>query len=288
MSRRILKLALVLLTLFGLQFSLALAQSQQIQYQVLAPLDNEPATITLPQYIPFIINLSIGIAAVMAFVMITFGGITYATTDALQKKQDGRKFIENAIIGLLLVISAWVILNTINPQTLDFSFLSKLPTAQVTAPTNVIPGTPMTPEQLADDANVRSILTSQSGGQVVVALAPCASGQTKGCTNVNGLPVNAIDGLTRLSKDCNCQIIVTGGTEGGHVSHGPGKPVVDLRSQNSALTALLSKFDSRAANPFSKLAFGVTLKDRTHANFSYETAEDPNSSGAHWHVSFGP
>lgn len=99
-------------------------------YAVLAPLPGigeNGAKTSLSSYLPAIFNLAIGIAAVLAFVMITFGGIMYATSDAITGKAQGREYLENAIWGLLLVIGAWVILNTINPKILDFKLTLTTP-----------------------------------------------------------------------------------------------------------------------------------------------------------------
>ncbi len=90
-------------------------------YTFLEPLPGIPnGTADLPTYIPLVINLIIGISVVLAFIMITYGGIRYATTDALSGKEEGRKDIENALIGLLLVIGAYALLATINPAMLSF------------------------------------------------------------------------------------------------------------------------------------------------------------------------
>ena len=67
------------------------------------------------------IHLILCFAAAMAFFMITLGGIWYATSDAISGKSQGKEWVTNAIWGLLLVIGAYVILNTINPKILTFS-----------------------------------------------------------------------------------------------------------------------------------------------------------------------
>ncbi|HEY0220969.1 MAG TPA: hypothetical protein VGC58_01970, partial [Candidatus Paceibacterota bacterium] len=97
-------------------------EAQETGYQFLAPLPIEGNPSNLSDYIPGIIKLAIGIAAVMAFVMITFGGIKYATTDAISGKDEGRKHIWDAVIGLVLVLGAYAILYTINPKILEFNF----------------------------------------------------------------------------------------------------------------------------------------------------------------------
>lgn len=49
-----------------------------------------------------------------------------------------------------------------------------------------------------------------------------------GCTSVDRLKSGVIEKLGMIAKDCCPAIYLTGGTEYGHVAHGPFKPVVDL------------------------------------------------------------
>lgn len=64
-------------------------------------------------------QLLIGIAAALAVIMIVIGGIEYMSTDAISGKSDGRKKIENALWGLALAISSYLILSTIDPYFLN-------------------------------------------------------------------------------------------------------------------------------------------------------------------------
>ncbi|MCX6701865.1 MAG: hypothetical protein NTX96_01560 [Candidatus Zambryskibacteria bacterium] len=129
-------------------FSTTYAQGTPTQpnndYTVLAPLPGigeNGATTNLGTYLPAAFNIAIAVAAVLAFLVITYGGVLYATSDALSGKAQGREYIENAIYGLLLVIGAWVILYTINPQILDFNL--SLPRPNIpTIPTVVVGGCP--------------------------------------------------------------------------------------------------------------------------------------------------
>lgn len=66
-------------------------------------------------------RLGIMIAGFLAVVMITVGGIQYMSTDAVSGKGEGRERITYALMGLLLVLFSWILLNTINPEILDFS-----------------------------------------------------------------------------------------------------------------------------------------------------------------------
>ncbi len=124
-----------------------------LQYTPLAPLPGigdlapngvgppSPTVSSLPDYLVAIFKLTLGLAAVMAVVQITIGGVEYMSTDAISGKENGKERITQAIYGLLLAIGAWLILYTVNPKTLDFSF-NPNPTVQSTQTNNTGSGTP--------------------------------------------------------------------------------------------------------------------------------------------------
>lgn len=76
----------------------------------------------LPEYLAGMFKLAIGLAGLFAVVMITLGGIEYMTSESIGGKASGKEKINQALIGLLLAIASWLILNTINPATLKFQF----------------------------------------------------------------------------------------------------------------------------------------------------------------------
>lgn len=283
------------ITVLLLSFSLPVF-AQETGYQFLAPLPNGAGSSDLSTYVPGIINLSIGIAAVMAFVMITFGGIQYATTDAISGKQDGRKHIWDAIWGLLLVLGAYAILNTINPNILKFDFNLGTPKISTGAPVvvgadgssgsgcctykdGILQGYVLTEQQIEEDTEIRTDLALNKPS-ISVNKGPCPTGRTD-CTNVVGLPDSALNGVKNLSKACGCSLMITGGTEGGHSDHGPGLAVMDL-SPSSALNNYLAKTKPEAANPVK----GTQVKVGG-ATYTYEIpGQNGRATGYHWHVQY--
>lgn len=287
MNNDLLKIKIAYIGTFILFLTLltgGIVDAQQLtDYSVLAPLpgigDTGAGTSNLNSYLPAAFRLTVGIAIALAFIFITIGGITYATSDSLTGKQDGRNYIENAILGLLLVIGSYVILYTINPQILNLSIVIPRPNPPAQQVT-LTSGTPLTQPQLADDQTIRQRL---AGSQITVNANPCANGQTRGCTNLNGLPENAITGLTALRNACNCPLVITGGTEGGHSSHKPGVPIVDLRPSAGLNRYILNSVN----NPSDKYTRSMSLPNGQSIRFTYETLGGNaagTSTGDHWHV----
>lgn len=109
-------------------------------------------------YLNIMIKIIIGFAAVLAMVMIVVGGIEYMTSDLVSSKEAGKETITHAILGLLLALGAFLILNTINPKLLS-ACLDKLPQATIT----ILP---------FDDTN--SYVVKTSGSCKIITTGDCS------------------------------------------------------------------------------------------------------------------
>jgi len=68
-------------------------------------------------------NVSIGAAGILAVLMMVVAGIQYTLSYASEsQKTDARNRINSAITGLLIVISAYLVLYTINPDLVRIGF----------------------------------------------------------------------------------------------------------------------------------------------------------------------
>jgi hypothetical protein len=78
---------------------------------------------SLKGYLEGIFKLLLSLSILFAVIMVTLGGVLYMTTDAIGGKAEGKDMIRRALLGLLLALVSWIILNTINPDllTLDIS-----------------------------------------------------------------------------------------------------------------------------------------------------------------------
>lgn len=107
-------------------FSLSgVSRAQETGYKLLAPLPGYVETVdgktTASSYISGIFTLTIAIAGALAVLKIVFSGIQYMSTDAFSGKSAAKEGIQSALWGLLLAISAWLILSTINPDLVKFN-----------------------------------------------------------------------------------------------------------------------------------------------------------------------
>lgn len=76
----------------------------------------------------------IGLAAVLAVIEIIWGGLLISTQDSISKKGEGKEKIQNAIFGLVLVLSPVLVFSIINPSILNLSLnLPKLGTTSAPA-----------------------------------------------------------------------------------------------------------------------------------------------------------
>ena len=109
------------------------AEDYKKGYQLLAPLDgfesfDTTQTCAFGRYLDIVINLFIGICAVLAVIMIVVGGIEYMTSELVSSKEHGKGQMTQAVLGLILALGAWLILNQLNPKLLELC-LDKLPDA---------------------------------------------------------------------------------------------------------------------------------------------------------------
>ena len=74
-------------------------------------------------YINALYLLAISVAAFLAVVKIIFGGVKYMLSDVVTDKGDAKKDIKGALLGLLIVLAAVLILETINPSLNDLDVL---------------------------------------------------------------------------------------------------------------------------------------------------------------------
>ncbi len=238
-----------------------------------APTNN--ADNVLGGYLNMMINLFIGICAVLAVVMIVVGGIEYMASELPGNKESGKERITNAIFGLILALGSWALLNTINPDLLNTNIKIKNASIAVDLEDNlpqivvngkykngVVQGTPWT-----GTATPLPVSVTLNGSQ-------CTRVGDRGCTSTFGLNMSQVQAI---QQGCGCPLVITGGTEwwlhggqSGSTTHQSGSSTVDLRT------------DSDPNNPLNKYLSGGKPLVRM------QRYPDPNGpylyEGNHWHI----
>ncbi|MEK7118496.1 MAG: pilin, partial [Patescibacteria group bacterium] len=116
-------------------------------YTPLAPLTGllGPGTsLNLTQYLEGVVQVTIGIAGILAVIMMVYCGLKLMGTPSASGRSEAKECIANAILGVLLAIGAWILLYTINPLLLSNELrLGGVPVAPVvgTGDALIPPGT---------------------------------------------------------------------------------------------------------------------------------------------------
>ena len=101
---------------FIVDFSLA---AEEPGYEIEVSIPGGPTAgtpVTLVSYIKYIYIFGLSLIGIVALGTLVYGGFLYMMSDTVTSKDDAKKYIWAAISGLLLGLSAYLILNTINPS----------------------------------------------------------------------------------------------------------------------------------------------------------------------------
>ncbi len=279
-------------------------------YTPLAPLPIGPggstlSTYTMSTYLAGAIKLIIALGAGLAVIMSILAGVEYVAKGiSPSAKMDAKEKMINAFIGLALVLTSYLILNSINPDLVNFNLalppvgLSPMDFASTTSTTGTSVGANGTiVGPWPDDSSERALLTAPLPNNAVVSVyTPDCTGRTdqttipSHCTSVYQLPTSAINGVRALATACNCSVAITGGTEWGHQTHGPGQPMVDLHH-----TSQLDNYIKSHAPAPTAPAKGCGVDSANHyyvtgpgagTYVAEGTPPATDSSSPHWHVCY--
>ena len=138
------------------------------EFRPLAPIPNLDTgqDATLGSYINSVFFLVISIAAMLAVLRIVLGGFQYMTQEAVSQQQQARQTIQNAVVGLLLLLGVYLILTTINPEILNFNALRSSLSGVAEKTTSQTPAVPRSdPGQVSRDLRAgEEVLEMRDGG----------------------------------------------------------------------------------------------------------------------------
>jgi Type IV secretion system pilin len=107
-------------------------QQKPLEQKTYVPLtDNFPQlgkgeTKDFAGYFNSLMKIVIGLVGILAVLMIVIGGIQYVSTDSVFDKDYGKKRIQAAVGGLVLALSSYLILNSIDPSLTYVDFTKGL------------------------------------------------------------------------------------------------------------------------------------------------------------------
>lgn len=85
----------------------------------------EANTGPIARYISAIYNYGVGIVGIVAAMMLMIGGIIWLTAAGSSSKiEQGKSFIFSSLTGMALVLTAYILLNTINPELVNFKSIA--------------------------------------------------------------------------------------------------------------------------------------------------------------------
>ncbi len=112
----------ILVILFTFFVTVTIAHAQE--YQLLQKLPGVGNTTNLADLVSALINIMIAIGVLLAVMMLSVGGFQYMGQEAVSSKEDAKKTMTQAILGLMIIFGAYLILYIINPDILHIRFLN--------------------------------------------------------------------------------------------------------------------------------------------------------------------
>jgi hypothetical protein len=235
-----------------------------------------------------VIGFAVYLAILVATIMFVYAGILYVTASANENNLGkAKKVFWSVFWGLVIVLASWLIINVIlsilTPggglnfwtakahECQDYAVVTDSSGGStVVVTTTRSSGPTLSNAEATARLNAAGITISSSGN--------CSDPSNSSCTSLEGIPESTVTSLIALKQQCpTCNIVVTGGTETGHATHGPGRPPVDLR------------FDQATADYIAahRAELGITQVCTTNANAQYRYNCTAPESENHLHLGFG-
>ena len=74
---------------------------------------------TIEQYVSYMYIMFLVLIIVSAFVALIIGGYMYMLSDSIVSKDEGKRWIYGAIVGIILALSSYTLLRIIHPDYVD-------------------------------------------------------------------------------------------------------------------------------------------------------------------------
>ena len=80
----------------------------------------------LAQYVNTLFTVALSVGAILAVLRIAYAGYLYMATDMWSTKGKAKEILGDVTLGLLLLLSIYLILNQINPEILKLDVLRNI------------------------------------------------------------------------------------------------------------------------------------------------------------------
>jgi len=215
----------------------------ELDYKLLAPIGDKEVIRTddIGKYFNILFNIALGLAGALAVIMIVIGGVQWMGDESIFGKTEAKKKITQAILGLLIALGAFALLNTINPDLLGGKGLN-IDSVTIKLDPDVYGDTPHSAvngyycngrakagESWGDDTDERKAV--KSAGISVQRSNSCSKVGDQNCTSLERLETSKVINFKKLICP-ECEVVINGGTECW--LHSPGtehykdNPIVDL------------------------------------------------------------
>lgn len=176
-----------------------------------------------------IYNFALMIGGILAFGMIVYGAVRYTLSGGSPSGQsEARDIITQALLGLLLLVGVFIVLNLVNPE------LTRLSLPEL--------GKIEAPKEARPPADVGSLTLTQENAMAQLGAAGIS---VAGPLNLAGLRQSTVNEAIRLKQACGCEIVITSATGGQHASgkfdHASGYKL-DLRATESLTNYITSRY----------------------------------------------
>jgi hypothetical protein len=144
----------------------------------------------LGEYIAAAYRFGLAIVLIVATIMVTYGGFRYLIGSSTGDIKTGKEIIQDAVIGMLIVLGAYVILQTVNPATLSLQLTDLTPIRGLT---------------IDEQLNVTPFDTSDPDNSNEVTGGPVGTGHldSHGIVTYDECPVQLVDPPSMRNPNVN-------------------------------------------------------------------------------------
>lgn len=211
-------------------------------------------TCSVIQLVNNVISFLVTILSVLAVIVLVFAGFKMVTSGGNQTAwEDGKSMFGNVIIGIIIVLAAWLIVDTLLGMLTRQGGLEFWGTVSCSAPISAAGTTERTANNRffpTSNTGVSGEQYSDSAARTVLAQNGIGVNKTEAeGTSLAGINQSTVQEVIGFRESCNCAVTVTGGTEstGGHASgrysHGTGYKF-DMRHSTSVDNFIMNNFNS--------------------------------------------